>query len=208
MLILRQGVASGFVWPITDAAGAPADLTGYTARCQVRVREDPDAMLLAELTASVVGSTVVVQWTADESLLWDWPSGYSDVLLVDADGWVASVNGIATTNAELKGFRLAALQAGITKLAEIDADEVIDGETLHSQNYRRAVFNFAHVDVLEQYATFAATDASSGSRAATAFSWLPSETSRKPRVVRGHTATRAESQPNARSSAAAASSRA
>jgi len=85
-LTLRQGVASGLVWPITDAAGAPADLTGYTARCQVRVREDPDAELLAELTASVVGSTVVVQWTAEESLLWDWTSGYSDVLLIAPDG--------------------------------------------------------------------------------------------------------------------------
>lgn len=85
-LTLRQGVASGLVWPITDAAGAPADLTGYTARCHVRVREDPDARLLAELTASVVGSTVVVQWTAEESLLWDWPSGYSDVLLIDDTG--------------------------------------------------------------------------------------------------------------------------
>ena len=84
-----------------------------------------------------------------------------DKTVADIRVKAALINGIATTNAELKGFRLAALQAGITKLAEIDADEVIDGETLHSQNYRRAVFNFAHVDVLEQYATFAATDASS-----------------------------------------------
>jgi len=86
VLILRQGVDGGFVWPIADAAGAPADLTGCTARCQVRVREDPAATLLAELTASVVGSTVVVQWTAEESLLWDWTSGYSDVLLIAPDG--------------------------------------------------------------------------------------------------------------------------
>ena len=83
-----------------------------------------------------------------------------DKTVADIRVKAALINGIATTNAELKGFRLAALQAGITKLTEIDADEVIDGETLHSQNYRRAVFNFAHVDVLEQYATFAATDAS------------------------------------------------
>ena len=60
VLTLRQGVDGGFVWPIADAAGAPAVLAGCTARCQVRVREDPDAMLLAELSASVVGSTVVV----------------------------------------------------------------------------------------------------------------------------------------------------
>ena len=84
-----------------------------------------------------------------------------DKTVADIRVKAALINGIATTNAELKGFRLAALQTGITKLADIAADEVIDGETLHSQNYRRAVFNFAHVDVLEQYATFAATDASS-----------------------------------------------
>lgn len=85
-LVLRQGVPSGWVLPILDSNGDPADLSGYTAKCQVRSREVFSAPLLAELTATVVGSTVVVQWTAEQSLLWDWTSGYSDILLLDSQG--------------------------------------------------------------------------------------------------------------------------
>lgn len=85
-LVLQQGITTGYAWPIVDAAGQPADLTGWTAACQVREREAPTATLLATLTATIEASTVIVRWTAEESLAWTWRLGWSDVLLIDPDG--------------------------------------------------------------------------------------------------------------------------
>ena len=85
-LTLQQGIATGYAWPIVDATGQPADLTGWTAECQVRQGEAPTATLLATLTSTVEGSTVVVQWTAEESLAWEWSLARSDVLLIDPGG--------------------------------------------------------------------------------------------------------------------------
>jgi len=107
-LTLRQGAPGALAFPLVeDVDGTPVDATGWTARCQIRAREDPTATLLAELETSVVLQSAaslagavaecrllpdtdywcaVVQWTAEESLLWDWPYGYSDVLLIDDTG--------------------------------------------------------------------------------------------------------------------------
>ncbi len=94
-LTLTQGITGGYSWPIVTQTGDPADLTGYTARCQVRESEHPAAGLLAELTADavtvrvedvVVRSAVTVTWTDIESRTWDWSYGYMDVILRDADG--------------------------------------------------------------------------------------------------------------------------
>ena len=85
-LTLTQGVSTGYAWPIVDPAGTPADLTGYTARCQVRERDGVSSALLATLTAAVVGSSVTVSWTDTESRAWTWQYGYMDVVLRDADG--------------------------------------------------------------------------------------------------------------------------
>lgn len=85
-LILQQGISSGYAWPIVTGAGAPADLTGYTARAQVRERESVTSTLLHTFAASVVGSSVVIRWTDAESLLWAWTSGFYDVLLINPSG--------------------------------------------------------------------------------------------------------------------------
>jgi len=85
-LTLTQGIDSGFAWPVVDEDGEPAVLTGYTAACQVRKAEHPTAPLLTTLTATVTGSDVAIQWTAEESLLWDWASGVADVVLSNAAG--------------------------------------------------------------------------------------------------------------------------
>jgi len=85
-LIAQQGIATGYSWPIVDADGQPADLTGWTAACQVRQQESPTSTLLAALAATLDGSSVVVSWTAAESLTWTWTDGWSDVLLIDPDG--------------------------------------------------------------------------------------------------------------------------
>ena len=86
VLVLTQGVDSGYAWPIVDGSGTPAELAGHTAICQVRRQEIPDGDLLAELTASVVGSAVAVTWNAEESMAWSWTDGWSDVVLIDAAG--------------------------------------------------------------------------------------------------------------------------
>lgn len=85
-LSLRQGVDTGYVWSLVDANGDPADLDGYTAKCQVRQYEAPDATLLTELDAFIDDDKVGIRWTAADSLDWDWARGYSDVLLIDPDG--------------------------------------------------------------------------------------------------------------------------
>lgn len=88
-LTLTQGIDSGYAWPITDADGQPADLTGWTAIAQVRERESPTSPLLHEFTAAVdvAASRVTVSWTAEESLAWTaWSVGFFDVVLVDPDG--------------------------------------------------------------------------------------------------------------------------
>lgn len=82
-LTLQQGIDSGYSWPIVDDAGDPATLTGYSAKCQVRKQDRPTADLLAELTATIDGSNVVVTWTAEESLLWTWDQGQYDVILIN-----------------------------------------------------------------------------------------------------------------------------
>lgn len=85
-LVLQQGIASGYAWQIVDGDGQPADLTGWTVASQVRRSEDPGSALLHEFTASIVGSSVTIQWTAAESLLWTFTSGSYDVVLIDPDG--------------------------------------------------------------------------------------------------------------------------
>lgn len=87
-LTLRQGVDAGYFWPIVDAAGAPLDLTGWSAIAQVREAEAPTAPLLHEFTTGVLADPprVTISWTAEESLAWAWRSGYFDVVLVSPDG--------------------------------------------------------------------------------------------------------------------------
>ena len=84
-LILQQGIDSGFAWEIVDGTG-PADLTGYTAKGQVRKQESVTSPLLADLTCAVVGSSVAVQWTAEQSLAWNFTSGCGDVILINPAG--------------------------------------------------------------------------------------------------------------------------
>jgi len=80
---LPQGIDSGYTWPIVDSVGAPAVLTGFTAAAKVRSEESHTSALLFEFTANVVGSNVVIQWTAEQSLAWEWASGYCDVILIN-----------------------------------------------------------------------------------------------------------------------------
>lgn len=69
----------------------------------------------------------------------------------------ALIAAITTVSKELRAFRLNAIQNGIDALADIEADEVINGESVHVHSFKQAVYCFANVEILEKYATFAAT---------------------------------------------------
>jgi hypothetical protein len=60
-LPIYQGDDVNAVITVTDATGAPADLTGYTAKAQVRKTvADSDPLVAIEIAATVSGSTVVL----------------------------------------------------------------------------------------------------------------------------------------------------
>ena len=69
----------------------------------------------------------------------------------------ALIAAITTVSKELRTFRLAAIENGMATLAACDADEVINGESVHVHSFKQAVYSFANVEILEKYATFAAT---------------------------------------------------
>ena len=85
---LQQGVSRGKGWALTDRTTGlpPASIAGLTAKSQVRADESVTSTLLYEFDARVqeIGGLVYVtiQWTAAESLLWDWDQGNCDVILL------------------------------------------------------------------------------------------------------------------------------
>lgn len=86
-LTCKQGITTGFYWPIVDAATGqpPVSISNLAAKAQVRDDESPTGNLLFEFTANVVQQgqnvCVVIQWTAEQSMGWGWTDGYGDVLL-------------------------------------------------------------------------------------------------------------------------------
>lgn len=85
-LIWQQGIDFAAHIPIVDADGDPADLTGYTAACQVRKLRDHTSELLGEMVAYCAGGDIVITQTAEISRGWTWKSGYFDVILIDPSG--------------------------------------------------------------------------------------------------------------------------
>ena len=85
VLTLKQGIDGGFAWKMIDGS-SPANLAGYTAKAQVRSKDASDGTLLFEFTATASADTVSIQWTAEQSLLWQFEQGYFDVLLYWPDG--------------------------------------------------------------------------------------------------------------------------
>jgi hypothetical protein len=52
---------------VTDPAGAPADLTGYTAAAEIRTARDGDGAALAVFTASIADNVVTLYLGADQA---------------------------------------------------------------------------------------------------------------------------------------------
>lgn len=84
-LILTQGISTGYYWPVVNDSGDTVDLTGWSAKCQVRANDNHLSELLAELDCVVANGGVSVVWTAEQSLLWDFDNGFFDIILIDPD---------------------------------------------------------------------------------------------------------------------------
>lgn len=56
VITIHQGTSSAMAWPITTD-GQPADLTGHTAKCEVRSASSGAGALLATITAAVAQGT-------------------------------------------------------------------------------------------------------------------------------------------------------
>lgn len=89
---IEQGATWNPTLTVTDTGGA-VDLTGYTARMQIRETVDSPTPL-AELATgdgiSIDGPAgqITLLITADTSTAWDWHSGVYDLELVDPGGGV------------------------------------------------------------------------------------------------------------------------
>ena len=84
MLVLYQGITVGYRYPLVDGDGLPANVAGWSAKCQIRAAEDHLSTMLFEPTCYIDNeSVVVIEYTAEQSLDWDWDKGYFDVVLID-----------------------------------------------------------------------------------------------------------------------------
>ncbi|MBR8314240.1 head completion/stabilization protein [Burkholderia dolosa] len=63
---------------------------------------------------------------------------------------------IASVNDELRAARSAWREAGITRLADVPADQ-LDGESVLLQHYRRAVYCLAKATLIERYRDYDTT---------------------------------------------------
>lgn len=91
---IEQGASFGRAYVLRDSAGDPVDLTGVTARMQIRQSvASPDVLL--ELTTEN-GMLVIdplngrtdISLDADTTAAMTWRRGVFDLELVDGTGWV------------------------------------------------------------------------------------------------------------------------
>jgi hypothetical protein len=93
-LVIPQGSTWNRSWDITDTAGNPATLTGWSAQSQIRPSPGAATLLFEWNTtsgpgigvATITGSTVQIELTGIDSALWAFLSGSYDVYLTDTNG--------------------------------------------------------------------------------------------------------------------------
>lgn len=77
---------------VTDADGAPSDLTGYTAQSQIRTSVSdvtPDGV--AQFSASIQGNIVTIVLDHDVTKTLTRPTYYWDLQLIDGNGWITTL---------------------------------------------------------------------------------------------------------------------
>jgi len=91
-LVIPQGTTWEVQWPIQNADGTPADLTGWSARAQVRKALGSSTVLyswsLLAGNVTVAGGSVSLRVAPEVSSSWEWYSGVYDVELYHPDGRV------------------------------------------------------------------------------------------------------------------------
>lgn len=94
-LLVNQGATWAWAWPIT-VQGDPVDLTGWSARAQVRPSKSDNTVLhewsTEDGTASIANSRVTLYLTPAESSAWTWYTGVYDIELQDPDGHVYRIS--------------------------------------------------------------------------------------------------------------------
>lgn len=91
-LNINQGETYSVTFPVVDANGAPVNVTGWTARSQIR--QTPVDAILYEWSAAnhnivVTGTTVTLTVSPADSSLWEWTSARYDLDLTDLSGNVS-----------------------------------------------------------------------------------------------------------------------
>ncbi len=99
-LVIEQGATFNPTMTYKDAAGVPIDLTGYTARMQIRESIE-DVAFLEELTTENTGAsqiilggvagTIVLLFNDIETTGMAWESGVYDLELITPSGTVERV---------------------------------------------------------------------------------------------------------------------
>lgn len=87
-LLIEQGDDRPFSWPITDQSGEPVDLTGYTARAQVRDTARSATVLheWSTTAGNVALTDSTVTLLVRDSLDWTWDHGRYDLRVTDTQG--------------------------------------------------------------------------------------------------------------------------
>jgi hypothetical protein len=85
-IVIPLGVDYGYRWPVTDATtGQAFDLTGWTAKMQIRNRPLPDGTLRATFTTDDALTTgtdgVSLNLEDTDTAGWTWPQGVYDIHL-------------------------------------------------------------------------------------------------------------------------------
>lgn len=87
-VVIQQGDDRPLVWTLADQAGAPVDLTGYSALAQVRSR--PQSATVWHEWSTTAGNAVLsessVTLKVNDSESWTWSQGVYDLHLTDPAG--------------------------------------------------------------------------------------------------------------------------
>lgn len=90
-LAINQGETTSIIFPVIDQNGQPVNVTGWTARAQIRETELTPVLYewsAANSNITVSGTSVTLSVPAATSAVWMWTAGRYDLELTDTRGSV------------------------------------------------------------------------------------------------------------------------